>query len=256
MIDLTRSNVMRSTNNMISLDSLKKSPPKQNGYLNNLPNLEPILSFDLSASKCLKRTVTVEVDSDNKPRDFGASGSSQSQSLSKQCRKNVPSTIGQINIKEEINFVNKTELKISERSVTPVRQALTVKKQLPSVFIIESLVWNICSYHENDPELKKKLYSSLCKLLIENNVFGSSYLDESLQPLRDIFAKKFNDEIFRMRKNILETSGGTNMSPYVDLNFLNYNSFDMMGVGRYYTEFDEICEIATGGKLIILFLQN
>lgn len=129
--------------------------------------------------------------------------------------------------------------------------AVIVKKQAPSLLIIEALVWNICSLHEKDFEKRRKMFISLCQSLSHFNVLGESYKEESLLPLRDKISSMFNAEVCRLRSNGQINSGSTNFHlplPGLDLNFLSDSHHSSLSdTNRYIIEFEEIDTISRGG---------
>ena len=275
-----------SQNNTYSIVSPLSSTKKviSKNCIQRLPSLQPILHFDINEHPPEAEKVASEgnPNSDVKHVNNGqTNGTSQDsnfhelsgdsdQIILKEERTqmnnmNEPKDPENINLSSidsaysrEYVFKRPRANSTLNPSFNPRKsKAVLVKKQAPSFLIIESLVWVICCGYEKDIEKRRKMYIDLCKSLAKFDVLGSSYLEESLQPLRDKISLKFNEEIYRFRNGII--TGDKNLfhncnpghlpSPILDLKFLSeeHISKNVWEFNRYSDEFEEIEEISRGG---------
>lgn len=145
--------------------------------------------------------------------------------------------------------------------VNLVRKSKNLNKNQQANLFIESLVWQICCLHESNPAFRKQLFETTCKLFIDTNVLENSFVEDSLHPLRHMIASGLNSflsqETTKMRNQLFVSHNSNQIvpSPLTDIQFLN-NPGDSLNSTRYIVEFEELSEIARGGKSWIFFLYS
>lgn len=129
----------------------------------------------------------------------------------------------------------------------------SIQKQSASFLIIESLVWALCGNFEKNSEKREKLYIGLCKRLAGFDVLSTSFLEESLHPLRDRISLIIHDEI-QQQQNCLN-NGETGLLYNTSLNMIqptskreDISSDRFWSFDRFKIEFNEVGAIAKGGK--------
>lgn len=232
-----------------------------------MPNLQPFLNFDCDEQHtATKATTTNEVSEACPTSQFQYFDPNHSTMMATDVNGNLDGDDGAgVEITDPIRLVRTLsntgdnafkELvkrsRTASNASTTIRsrkpQGMIIKQQAPTFLMIESLVWMVCKMSESNVEIQRKLFTNICHSLKNFKVLGDSYLEESLQPMRDKFSMAFDREMNRQRSLILGNSNQLS-DPKLDLHFLQGHSIQCpIDIDRYKEEFIEIDVISKGGS--------
>lgn len=227
--------------------------------MKRLPNLQPCLKFDGDDQENASREAMLMASSSpsqycGNPSQQDMNGNISSQVIQEHDDKPIETLTAIENILNGFEYdattISQDLIKLPRAcsSDTALKQrkpkGIIIKQQAPTFLIIESLVWTLVKKSEPDQEKQYTLFRNICYSLKQFKVLGYSFLEESLQPLRDKLSMVFAGELSRQHELILSINDPRIDLPLVD----NRSNRCTIDPNRYKDEFIEICVISKGGE--------
>lgn len=246
-------------NNEIKNDLWDSEKNDSNNMKNILSDLQPraaILTYDFDDTNLNDGKAAAPETSEDLSESLRNNPSSYSdgeETTRPECLNNIDKYRNAL--QESIKNYDETPKTLSSNK--PV--SYHIQKQSPSFLVIESLVWMLCSAMESDRYRRKQMFIELCKSMSSLNVLANSYLEDSLQPIRDTIANRFSYEIRRAQHYLNNGVGFVDNSSSLQSITFDSRQFQLSShcvmterPDRFFDDFDEVSQISKGGLLFFI----